>query len=265
MRYAIISDIHANIEALDAVLQSIDRLSVDETVCCGDLVGYYSNPNECIDRIRSRGISTIIGNHDMAAADLKRLDSFWHVARRAITWTRRNLSEENKTFLRDLPGTLIIDKLFLLFHGALHPDENPEDLHLENDADIRQSFAALQTRFPSLHIAWFGHMHIPRVYRLTNGKMDELEGSSFQLDPESLYLINPGSVGLSRDEDARPSFALYDSVTNRIDFHRCEHSHAEAKRKAGQAGLLRPSFMLTFIRRVIRKLCKIVNCADVDY
>lgn len=265
MRYAIIADVHANIEALDAVLDKIDGLSVDRILCCGDLVGYYADPNECIDRLRERGIFGIRGNHDMAAAGAKRLDSFWEVARHALSWTRRVLREDNRTYLQNLPATAVVDERLLLFHGALHPDSDAEDLHLENEPDIRLSFEALLARYPALPIACFGHVHVPLVYRYTGDRVEKLSGSSVELEQGPRYLINPGSVGQPRDGDARPSFAVYDAGQHRIEFYRAEYAHAAAQAKARAAGLLRPHPILAFLRRAARKFCKWVGCADVDY
>ena len=265
MRYAIISDIHANIEALDAVIETIEILNADKILCCGDLVGYFANPNECVARIRAMGITSIAGNHDLAAAGEKRLDSFWDVARHAIIWSRRQLTRKNIFFLRKLSGTTVIDDHILLFHGALHPATEPEDLHLENEADIRLSFKAFKKHHVSIKLAFFAHIHKPCINKLTNNKIEVLKSNQLQLDSGSYYIINPGSVGLSRDNDPRPSFLIYDSITATIEFQRVEHSNETAYRKAKKAGLVRPNPMLAFVRKVIRKLCKVVHCADVDY
>lgn len=265
MRYAIISDIHANIEALDAVIERTASLDVDKILCCGDLVGYYANPNECVERIRDQGITSIAGNHDRAAAGQKRLESFWHVARHAIVWSRRQLTSENISFLQQLPESRVIDNHLLLFHGALHPLKDPEDLHLDIEEDIRLSFKALTERHAGIKLAFFGHLHVPCIYKYTNEQLEILEAGNLQLDNGSSYFINPGSVGLSRDSDPRPVFLVYDSELAKIEFEHVEHSNDAAIGKARQAGLLRPNFMLVFIRRVVRKICKIVHCADVDY
>ncbi len=265
MRYAIISDIHANIEALDAVLDTVDGLEVDQILCCGDLVGYLASPNECVERIRERRIATIAGNHDLAAAGMKRLDSFWDVARQAIIWTRRQLSSENAEFLRSLPGIMTVDDRVLLFHGALHPATAPEDLHLESEEDIRQSFATMTRRHPSIRVAFFGHLHVPCVYRMREDAVEILDPRRLRLEADSHYLVNPGSVGLSRDSDPNPAFALYDAETGEIEFHRVIHSHVTATARADQAGLTRPGWLLWFLRKCARKLCKLVGCADVDY
>lgn len=265
MRYAIVSDIHANIEALDAVLGAIDKIDADRILCCGDLVGYHADPNECVDRIRERGITSIAGNHDLAAAGVKRLDTFWDVARHAIIWTRRRLRQENAEFLRNLPRFLKVDDRILLFHGALHPPIAPEDLHLEKESDIRQSFTAMANNYPSVPIAFFGHLHQPCTYRMQGSSITVLGPDRFKLEADGRYMVNPGSVGLSRDSDPNPAFVVFDSNTMEIEFHRVAHSNEIATTKARRAGLARPGILTWFLRKCARKFCKIVDCADVDY
>lgn len=265
MRYAVISDIHANIEALEPVVEEIARLNVDRIVCCGDFVGYGVNPNECVEIAQSLGILSISGNHDLAAVGLKRLNGFWSVARNAIVWTRRKLTDHSSGYLRKLPTILVVDERFLLFHGALHPEYEPEDLHLEKEAEFVLSFKALEERFPLIKLAFFGHIHIPGVYKYGNDKVTRMLLEEVKLDDDSLYFINPGSVGQSRDRDPRASFLTYDTDRRVVQFHRVEYARDVTLEKIRAAGLFKPNPLLEFVRRVVRKLCKIVKCADVDY
>jgi predicted phosphodiesterase len=258
MRYAIISDIHSNIEALTRVLDSLSGQSVDEIVCCGDIVGYYTNPNECIKLLHERGIRSIMGNHDVASAGIRDLDC-WSVAIRAIEWTRGQLTPENRTALAQLPETLVIDNRFLLFHGALHPEQHPEDLHLDNEEDVEKSMVAL-TRHPSgVRLSFFGHIHRQIVYRYLDGKLSRVEGPEVILDDDAHYMINPGSVGQPRDGDPRASYLIYDASEKRISFHRVTYDVISCRRKAGRHGLLPDSFLKSFTRRARRKVAKLLG------
>ena len=120
MRYAVISDVHSNLEALTAVLDKIDGEHADRDVCLGDLVGYYADPNECLKIIRNSDIRSIAGNHDRAATGAKEPAQFGEAGRRAIFWTRGELSDESRLYLEQLPLSCLVDDRFLMVHAALH-------------------------------------------------------------------------------------------------------------------------------------------------
>jgi putative phosphoesterase len=167
MRYAFISDIHSNLEALETVLSKIDALNVDEVICLGDIVGYNANPNECIDIIRKRGIRAVLGNHDTRATGIDEPTDFNPVAAIAVLWARQALTEENRRFLNGLPRTIDMDGKFLVIHGwvnntdsyimgnldnplELKPDANylvnPGSVGQPRDGDTRASFAVLDEK-----------------------------------------------------------------------------------------------------------------------
>ena len=124
MRYAIISDIHANVEAFEAVLEDIDRRRVDKIVCLGDIVGYNASPNETINLFREKGIVSISGNHDSRAASDKEPFGFNPQARSAILWTRDQITPENKEYLASLPETLAVDDIFFMVHGSVNSSDD---------------------------------------------------------------------------------------------------------------------------------------------
>ena len=258
MRYAIISDIHSNIEALTTVLDALSRQSVDEILCCGDIVGYYSNPNECIELLSARGIRTIMGNHDITAAGIRDMES-WYVAERAIEWTRAQLTPANREILEQLPRTLVVDNNFLLFHGALHPEQNPEDLHLVEEKDIENSMKALTKHQAGIRLSFFGHTHRVAVYQYLHNRLTSVENQELVLDRDAWYMINPGSIGQPRDNDARASYLIYDADERKITFHRQAYDVSACRRKARQQGLMPDSFLKRFAKRVYRKLGRIIG------
>lgn len=260
MRYAVISDIHSNIEALDAVLQTISGLGVDKIVCCGDLVGYYASPNECIETLVQRGIQCIAGNHDLAAAGIRKLDG-WEVAEKAIAWTQNQLSPQNAEILKNLPSTLIIDEHFLLFHGALHPQQNPEDLYLFHEQDVIRTMEALATHPSGMRLAFFGHTHRALSYCYRDHRLTRSFAGNAVLDNDAHYLVNPGSVGQPRDGNPDASFVVFDDESRSLQFHRIPYDVAANLKKARHHKLLRDPFIKSVAKRAYRKASKLVKKA----
>lgn len=215
MRTAVISDIHANLEAFESVLDAIADLGVGEIFCLGDIVGYNANPNECVDIIRDRNIACVLGNHDACAAGLEEPDSFNPVAWNALLWTRETLSGVNKSFLLQLPREQALRDCFL-FHGSLH-DTNR---YLADSYEARRNFRLLERLPGGPRIGFFGHTHVMIAFTDERGVVTTDRSHDLRLSPENRYLINPGSVGQPRDGDPRASFLVYDSDERRIAFHR---------------------------------------------
>lgn len=232
MRYAVLGDIHANLEALRAVLTEIDRLGVDGLACVGDVVGYCADPAECIDLLREREpVSVIRGNHDDAASRDDETPGFNPVATVALEWTRRNLSPEQKEWLRSLPLTDRIGDDVTLCHASL---ESPGRWsYLLDENDVRPTLDMLDTQ-----VCFYGHVHVPKVF---SNREDE-NGESYtrlRLDPGTRYLINVGSVGQPRDHDPRAAFVLYDRQAGLVELVRVEYDIAAAQKKILDAGLPR--------------------------
>jgi predicted phosphodiesterase len=237
MRYAVISDIHANIEALGAVLGRIEAVAVDEVVCLGDVVGYYANPNECVDTVRMRGIRCIAGNHDRVGAGMREPGRFGYAARHAIYRTRALLTETSAAFLASLPTTEMIGEEAIAVHGSLFPMPN-EDEYLFSKDDVHRCFEGLEKDFPSLRICFFGHTHRRVVYERRDGTTQGIDEGTVRLWPDGKYLINPGSVGQPRGANLRAEFVVYDDHTAVVEAHCVEYDRTAVLGKAEAAGLL---------------------------
>ena len=232
MRYAIISDIHSNLEALEAVLAKISGFNVDEILCLGDIVGYNANPNECIDIVRRSGIRCIMGNHDSRASGLEEPDNFTPLAKESVLWTRERLTEENKIFLRGLPRGLMIDDFFL-FHGSI----NDTDRYIIDETDTQTNFDLLSKHQGEPMIGFYGHTHVRVAFSLQRGRIFMEPDEELKVSPYKRYLINPGSVGQPRDSDPRASFLIYDRFNEKVDFYRVDYDIATVQKKIIEAGL----------------------------
>ena len=255
MRYAIISDIHANLEALEAVLLEIRKLEVDQVLCCGDILGYYADPNACMTRLQEAGVRSITGNHDLAVIGAKDLTTFWSVARKAIEWTRPRLSDQHRTALQDMPKTMARDD-FVMFHGALHIEKNPEDFHMTSDDDFRATIKVLGSSAQPARIGFCGHLHRPLAYEYHQGAMQKLSPDSIHIRDDACYLFNPGSVGQSRDGDERASFLVYDDGPRTVQFHRVAYDRDTTLRKARREQLLPDPPVVKHLKNAVRKLIR---------
>jgi diadenosine tetraphosphatase ApaH/serine/threonine PP2A family protein phosphatase len=232
MRYAIISDIHSNLEALEAVLSKISELGVDETLCLGDIVGYNANPNECIDIVRRSGIRCIMGNHDSRAAGLEEPYDFNPMAREAVLWTMEQLTEGNREFLKKLPRELTMEG-FAIFHGSIHDT----DRYILDGQDALDNFQLLETLPGDTKIGFYGHTHVKVSLSCQRGRVFLEQGKELKLSPWKRYLINPGSVGQPRDRDPSSSFLIYDTISKKVNFYRADYDIATCQEKVIKAGL----------------------------
>jgi diadenosine tetraphosphatase ApaH/serine/threonine PP2A family protein phosphatase len=204
--YAVISDIHGNLEALEAVLRNIPE-ETEEIYCLGDVIGYGASPNECCDLVRAYGMPVISGNHDLAVTDPS-TDLAWFnpIAAAAIDWTREQLTQENTDFLRTRPRMLRKNGT-LFVHGSVRdPDE-----YILNAATARENLVILKAEYPDVRVCFFGHTHVKAVTPSPDGPS---AGSFDTLDLGSggPYLVNPGSVGQPRDGDTFASYVLVEDV-----------------------------------------------------
>jgi predicted phosphodiesterase len=236
VKYAVISDLHANWEALTAVLAHIDAAGVDRIVCLGDVVGYYANPNECLQLIQERGITCLAGNHDRVAVGAKEPVRFGQAGKKAILWTREKMTPEACQLLANLPVSQIIDEHILLVHASLHPEPN-EEIYLTSDKHAHNNFQVLQANFPDIEVCFFGHTHRRTAYQFHNSAVTRIYDEELKLLPGARYLINPGSVGRSRDRDARAGYLTYDRAAQTVNFHRVDFDLAACTRKAEEAGI----------------------------
>jgi predicted phosphodiesterase len=232
-RYLILSDIHGNWDALDAVLRAAGG-RYDAAACLGDLVGYGAEPNRVIDWAREQSLVTIRGNHDRACSGLDNLEDFNPAAKQAAEWTQTQLTPANLAWLRELPrGPAYLDS-FCLVHGAPLDEDHyllyPDDVLLEADSLDRR-------------VTFFGHTHVQggfeigrRITRLARPHPLDSE-VTLEFRPDCVYLLNPGSVGQPRDRDPRAAFALYDPAENHVTFRRASYAVGSAQFKIRHAGL----------------------------
>ena len=235
MRYLILSDIHANLTALEASLAA-SAGKWEKVACLGDVVGYGPDPNEVVDRLRELGAVTIRGNHDKAGSGIANADDFNPVARSAAMWTLANLRPDNLTYLKELPvGPVQVDGMTLV-HGAVRDEDE-------------YVFAAAQALDGLLDspspVTFFGHTHIQGGFCLQNNRVEPVhptpaEGKSYatlEIDPTAQYLLNPGSVGQPRDGDPRAGFAVADLEHKEVEFWRVAYDIEAVQKRMANVGL----------------------------
>jgi len=231
MRYAILSDIHSNADALSAVLRELDGLDMDVLVCLGDIVGYGPSPNETCDLLRERGCIAIAGNHDEAAVSTDEADSFNSLARAAIAWTRAELTPSNREYLRSLPREYRFDS-FAIVHGA-------PTFHFAYIQDIADAQAAFER--VTMPVTFIGHTHVAEVYyrdesgRTFHQKLSS--GGRIDVTPQYRYIVNPGSVGQPRDRNPQASFAYFDDEAGYIEVRRVTYDVMRVRERMERAKL----------------------------
>jgi predicted phosphodiesterase len=217
MRILVLSDIHANLTALEAVIA--DAGEFDAVWCLGDIVGYGPDPEECLTAVRAMpGLVCVLGNHDAAMIGEIDAQAFNPEARLSIEWTRQVVSKDNLAFTADLPKYTAVDRVTIV-HGS---PRAPTYEYLLHPYTATLNFAYFETDY-----SFFGHTHIPTMFKLKNGYADlsVLEGTGeFTLEPR--LMINPGSVGQPRDRDPRAAYALYDTANDLWDYRRVEYDIA---------------------------------------
>jgi diadenosine tetraphosphatase ApaH/serine/threonine PP2A family protein phosphatase len=235
MRYLIIADIHANIEALTAVLETEPaERAWDQLLVLGDLVGYGAAPNEVVDRIRELNpVAIIRGNHDKAACGLEDGSNFNQVARLAALWTLETLTPDNRQYLKELPvGPEAIDDLVEICHGS--PFD--EDHYIFDGEDALRALGS-----SGRPVCLFGHTHLPVVFHYEkeafDGFVPEDGETTIDLRPDARYLVNAGSVGQPRDGDARAAYGIYDSSARALTLKRIAYPIDAAQRRILSAGL----------------------------
>lgn len=237
--YAVISDIHGNLEALQAVLADLPE-EVETTYCLGDVIGYGASPEECCELVREREMPLITGNHDLAVVDLGTdLNWFNPVAAAAVLWTREHLSEESAHFLRTRPRTVQSgDTLFV--HGSVR---DPDEYIMSSDV-AQDNLDVLRSEYPGVRVCFFGHTHVKAVAPPPEDKVS-VESPTLDLGGGGPYLINPGSVGQPRDGDTFASYVLVepnkDNETSGplVTYRPVEYDVQKAQARIREAGLPR--------------------------
>jgi len=235
LRYLILSDIHANSDALEAVLAAAPAGTWDRAIVLGDLVGYGAEPNAVVNQVRAlEPLAVIRGNHDKAACGIEDGSNFNYVARLAAEWTAATLTADNLAYLRALPaGPLAIDEQIEICHGAPFDED-----HYIFDGD--DAHRALET--VTRHLCLFGHTHLPVVFHLAATKLDGFvpgaEGNQpVPIEDGIRYLVNPGSVGQPRDGDPRAGFGIFEVESSTLTLRRVPYPVEAAQRRIISAGL----------------------------
>jgi len=235
MRLGIFSDVHANIEAMTAVMEAYRREKIDAFYCLGDVVGYGASPNECADLVRGVSKLTILGNHDAAVAGRMDYSYYYEAARQALDQHSRQLTKENLEWLKALPYKHDLPEHDLtLCHGS--PVRLEEFEYIFAPEQARECL----TMWDDLsQLTLIGHSHLCKVFALRPGEVEELPRPKFTLRKGWKYVVSVGSVGQPRDYDTRASFTLFDTETREFDFKRVEYDIETAATKIFEGNLER--------------------------
>jgi diadenosine tetraphosphatase ApaH/serine/threonine PP2A family protein phosphatase len=235
VRYLVLTDIHANLDALDACLADAARRGFDKALVLGDIVGYGAEPEGAIDRVRElQPLAIVRGNHDKVACGLDSAEGFNAVARAAVEWTRAQLSDADREWLAAMPkGPVVVDALIEICHGS--PFD--EDAYVFDELDARRSLEVA-----SRPLCLYGHTHWPMIFVLTGGSLEAAgsakEGeAALALKDGARYLLNPGAVGQPRDGDPRAAYAIVDADAHAVELLRIEYDAEAAREKIAAAGL----------------------------
>ena len=228
MRIAIFGDIHANLEALEAVLKDAMEQGVSEYVCMGDIVGYNADPSACLEIVRAMDCPTVKGNHDEDASGSHSLESMNPVAAAALEWTRQHHTAEQRQWLARLRMVRQVSD-FTVVHSTLDQPANWN--YVTNRFDAMSNFSYQFTQ-----VCFHGHTHVPRVYMKAD-KVQEVFTDAVAIEDGAKYFINVGSVGQPRDGDWRACYAIYDLNHQMVVLRRVEYDIAETQRKILAAGL----------------------------
>jgi diadenosine tetraphosphatase ApaH/serine/threonine PP2A family protein phosphatase len=238
MKLAILSDIHANLEALDASLADIRKQGADEIICLGDIVGYGANPNECVDRIRDACPRILLGNHDAAAIGSLSTEHFNIHAKIAIEWTSENLSTESRDFLAALPLKETNGTLTFVHATPYEPNMWYYITSLEE--------AAFNFQFFDTTFCFIGHTHIPIIIVLNENK-DVFVHQDPQIDaagmPGSQLLVNVGSVGQPRDRNPMACYGILDTEEGVFTYRRVEYDLQKTQSKMRKIKM--PEFLIS--------------------
>jgi predicted phosphodiesterase len=238
MRYLVVTDIHANLEALDACLRDGRARGFDQVLILGDVIGYGPDPNAVCDTLRALEPAAIVrGNHDKVAMGLENAAGFHAAARNAAQWTIEALTRENRAWVAGLPkGPIAVDDVVAICHGTAFD----EDMYVFDELDAMRAIVASPRP-----VCFFGHTHYAIAFELSpTGLTSILSGGSgdttVTLADGVRYLINPGSVGQPRDGDPRAAYAIFDTATKQLGMYRVEYPVSVTQEKMLAAGLPEP-------------------------
>lgn len=246
LRFGIISDVHSNLEGLQAALGEAERAGTEVLLCCGDIIGYNADPNECVDLVREKKVRCIRGNHERGLQDLEdgHIPNMNPLAMEALRYTREALSKDRRDWLFSLPDDLIVEGAFYLFHGSpSDPDE-----YIFDPFEAAYAFKSLTCEYPSPAnaLCLIGHTHVcaafsydPESRRVSERAVHD--GSRFDIEPGAHYIFNVGSCGQYRGGLPVATFAILDSEEMVLEFRFLEYDVGTSQRKIIAAGL--PDFL----------------------
>jgi diadenosine tetraphosphatase ApaH/serine/threonine PP2A family protein phosphatase len=235
MRYVLISDIHGNLEALQATLDLVEAVQPYQLMCLGDVVGYGADPARCLDELGERANLILAGNHDLAVADVIPCDEFNPIARQAVEWTRKVLSEEDIELLSNLP-LQYIDGDYCFAHAS--PIEPMKFNYVRTLEDVAAVFSQIGQRF-----CFVGHTHLPVIVRMceATGKMEVVRETKAPIEDGYRYFVNVGSLGQPRDNNPDACAVLLDEEAETIEFLRVPYDVTSSQEKILSEGL--PSYL----------------------
>lgn len=232
MRIAIFSDVHGNIEALDATLNRFRELGgIDKYVCLGDIVGYGADPDACCTRIREVSEVTLLGNHDAAVAGRMDYSYYYDAAREALDWCVERLSPDNMAWLKGLPYKHRIGHVELSHGSPIQPEDYDYIFATE------QARALLPFRDDLADVTFIGHSHLTKVFALTEDDALDVVAPKFRLKSGMKYIVTVGSVGQPRDYDPRACAGVYDTEKREFSYVRAEYDIDAQRQKIIDAGL----------------------------
>jgi len=228
MRYAVIADIHANLEAFEVVLADSKEQNCTHYCCVGDVVGYNANPKECLEIVRSMGMPVVKGNHDEYCSSEDDLEGFNPHAAEAVNWTRKQLSKEDRQWLRDLKYMRLVAS-FSMVHATL---DGPQRWGYVFD----KLAAAASFTYQNTAVCFFGHTHVPVAF-VRDSMVRGGTYSKFKVEPGKKYFVNVGAVGQPRDGNPKSGYVIYDLNEGTIELRRLDYDIAKAQQKIMAAGL----------------------------
>jgi predicted phosphodiesterase len=230
MKFALLADIHANLQALQAVLQDMKSQGCTHAACLGDIVGYNANPKECLDIIRGMNIPCVKGNHDEYCSTDEPLDGFNPNAAEAVKWTREQLTQEDRQWLRDLPLVEYVEE-FVIVHATL-------DVPKRWGYVFDKMAAAASFTYQQAAVCFFGHTHVPVAF-VRDTVVRGGTYSKFKVETGKRYFVNPGAVGQPRDNNPKAAYVTYDLDSQSIELRRVDYDIPGAQGAIVASGLPR--------------------------
>jgi predicted phosphodiesterase len=228
MKFAIIADIHGNLDAFQVVLEDAKKQQVTHYACLGDVVGYNANPKECLDIVRTMNMPCVKGNHDEYCSSDEHLEGFNPAAAEAVNWTRTQLTEDDRQWLRDLKYSRMVTN-FTIVHATL---DGPQRWGYVFD----KLAAAASFTYQNTSVCFFGHTHVPVAF-VKDSVVRGGTYSKFKTEAGKKYFVNVGAVGQPRDNNPKCAYVIYDTLDGTIEIRRLDYDIAAAQKKILAAGL----------------------------